>query len=75
MPRGAAFRSKAQSARLDAFEVVALPKLDSCQESARGALLPPSFGNRAFTIPVDFARQRIRICPDWRRKPDAEGPP
>jgi len=62
-------------ARLDAFEVAAVQKLDSCQESARGALLPPSFGNRAFTIPVDSARQRIRICPDWRRKPDAEGPP
>jgi hypothetical protein len=62
-------------ARLDAFEVVALQKLDSCQESARGALLPPSFGNRAFTIPVDSTRRRMRICPDWRCKLDAGRPP
>jgi hypothetical protein len=75
MPRGAAFRSKAQWARLDAFDVAAVPTLDSCQESARGAFLPPSFGNRPFTIPVDSARRRMRICPDWRREPDAGGAP
>jgi hypothetical protein len=71
MPRGTAFRSKAQSACLVAFEVAAVPTLDSCQQSARDALLPPSFGNRPFTIPVDSARRCICICPDWRRKPDA----
>jgi hypothetical protein len=66
MPHGAAFRSKAQSARLEALEVAALPMLDSCQESARDALLPPSFGNRPFTIPIDSARRRVRICPYGR---------
>jgi hypothetical protein len=61
MPRGAAFRSKVQSARLGACQVAAVPKLDSWQERARGALLPPSFGNRPFTIPIDSARLGVRI--------------
>jgi hypothetical protein len=75
MPRGAVFRSKARSARLGTLQVGALPKLDSCRESARGAFATPSFGNRPFTIPVDFARRRMRICPDWRRKPGTPVPP
>jgi len=35
--------------------------LISWRERAGGALLPPSFGNRPFTIPIDSARPDVRI--------------
>jgi hypothetical protein len=75
MPRGGAFRSKAQLARLGMLEIAALPRLDLCRESARIAFPPPSFGNRPFTIPIDSTHRPVRICPYGRGFARAPVPP